>query len=55
MNDIAGRPLHDGKDLDAAIDHARPALAVLLRRPDGGDGINRPKRLAEARAARGPP
>ena len=46
MNDIVGRPLLDGKDLDAAIEHARAALATLLRRPEEGH----PKRLAEARA-----
>jgi len=50
MNDIVGRPLLDGKDLDAAIDHARAALAALLRRPDDGDEIGHPKRLAGARA-----
>ena len=31
MNDIVGRPLLDGKDLDATIGHARAALATLLR------------------------
>jgi hypothetical protein len=50
MNDIVGRPPLDGKDLDAAIDHARAALATLLRGPDDGGEIGHPKRLAEARA-----
>jgi hypothetical protein len=50
MNDIASRPLLDGKELDAAIDHARAALAALLRVPGGGDGAGYPKVLAEARA-----
>src|SRR5712691_792671 len=51
MNDIAGRPLLVGADLDAAVDHARTALAALLRAPDGGDSD--PKALAEARALLG--
>ena len=38
MNNIASRPLLDGPDLDAAIDHARAALDALLRVPGGGDG-----------------
>jgi hypothetical protein len=50
MNDVASRPLLDGKDLDAAIDHARAALTALLRVPGGGDGAGYPKVLAEARA-----
>ena len=37
MNNIASRPLLNGKDLDAAIDHARAALAALLRIPGGTD------------------
>jgi len=52
-NIIASRPLLDGKDLDAAIDHARAALAALLRVPGGGDGAGYPKMLAEARALLG--
>jgi hypothetical protein len=52
-NIIASRPLLDGKDLDAAIDHARAALAALLRAPGGGDGAGYPKMLAEARALLG--
>jgi hypothetical protein len=49
MNDIASCPLLVGADLDAAVDHAREALAALLHAPDGGD----PKALAEARALLG--
>ena len=33
INDIASRPLLNGKDLDAATDHARAVLAALLRVP----------------------
>ena len=47
MNDIDGRPLPGGEELDAAIDQARAALAALLRAP--GD----PKAVAEARALLG--
>ena len=50
MNDIADRPLLDGTNLDAAVDHARAALTVLLRVPGGNDGAGYPKMLAEARA-----
>ena len=53
MNDIASLPLLDGTDLDAAIDHARTALAALLRVPGGGDGAGHLKMLAEARALLG--
>jgi hypothetical protein len=53
MNNIASRPLLSGKDLDAAIDHARAALAALLRIPGGNDGAGYPKMLAEARALLG--
>jgi hypothetical protein len=53
MNDIASRPVLDGQDLDAAIDHARAALAALLRVPVGGDGAGYPKVIAEARALLG--
>jgi hypothetical protein len=48
MNDIASRPLLVGADLDAAVDHARTALAALLCAPGGGDSD--PKGLCEARA-----
>lgn len=53
MNDIASQPLLDRKGLDAAIDHARAALATLLRGPDGGDEAGYPKMLAGARALLG--
>ena len=53
MNNIASRPLLAGKDLDAAVDHARAALAALLRIPGGSDGAGYPKMLAEARALLG--
>jgi hypothetical protein len=52
MHDIASRPLLDGKDLDAAIDHTRATLSALLRVPGGGDGVGDPKML-EARALLG--
>ena len=53
MNNIASRPLLAGKDLDAAVDHARAALAALLRIPGGSDEAGYPKMLAEARALLG--
>jgi hypothetical protein len=58
MNKIASRPLLDGQDLAAAVDHARAALAALLRVPGGGgggggDGAGYPRMLAEARALLG--
>jgi hypothetical protein len=53
MHDIASRPLLDGKDPDAAIDHTRATLSALLRVPGGGDGAGDPKMLAEARALLG--
>jgi hypothetical protein len=48
MKEADSRPLLDGPDLDAAIDRARAALAVLQRRP-GQD----PKQVAEARGLLG--
>ena len=49
MIDIASRPLLAGKDLDAAIDHARAALAALLRIPGSADrGGYRAESLARA-------
>jgi hypothetical protein len=57
--DIASRPVLDGPDLDAAIDHARAALAALLRVPggrdvpSGSDGAGYPTVIAEARALLG--
>src|SRR5260370_17650373 len=53
MHDLASRPVLDGPDLDAAIEHARAALAALLRVPAGGDGAGYPKVIAEARALLG--
>jgi hypothetical protein len=49
MDDIASRPVLDGRDLDTAIDHARAALATLLRAPADGH----PEVIAEARALLG--
>ena len=51
MNNIASRPLLDGKDLDMAIMHARATLEALLRAPGGGPEY--PKMLVEARALLG--
>jgi hypothetical protein len=53
MDNIASRPVLDGQDLDAAIEHARAALAALLRLPAGGDGAGYPRVIAEARALLG--
>jgi hypothetical protein len=49
MDEVA--PVLDGRDLDAAIEHARAALRALLRA--GGDGAGYPKVIAEARALLG--
>src|ERR1039457_7059116 len=38
MTDIANRPVLNGQGQDTAIEHARAALAALLRVPVGGDG-----------------
>jgi hypothetical protein len=53
MNDIVSCPVLDGRDLNAAIEHARATLAALLRVPAGGDGAGYPKVIAEARALLG--
>jgi len=53
MEEITSRPVLDGPDLDAAIAHARAALATLLRAPVGGDQAGHPKAVAEARALLG--
>src|ERR1039457_6475447 len=67
MTDIANRPVLNGQGLDTAIEHARAALAALLRVPVGGDGAAYPgpapgdrgagisylKMIAEARALLG--
>jgi hypothetical protein len=50
LTDIASRSVLDGQDLDAAIEHARAALAALLRFPVG-DGSG--KVVSEARALLG--
>ncbi len=53
MNNIANRPLLDGTNLDAAVDHARAALTALtalLRIPGSNEGVGYPKLLTEARA-----
>src|ERR1017187_4484041 len=42
MTDIANRPVLNGQGLDTAIEHARAALAALLRVPVGGDGAAYP-------------
>jgi hypothetical protein len=47
--DIASRPVLNGPNLDTAIEHARAALAALLRDPVQGDG----RVVAEARALLG--
>ena len=38
MTDITSRTVLSAPDLDAAIEHARAALAALLRFPANGDG-----------------
>ena len=53
MTDITSRAVFNAQDLDAAIDHARAALAALLRFPANGDGPGYPKVIAEARALLG--
>jgi hypothetical protein len=64
MTQIANRPVLNGADLDAAIEHARAALAAVLRSPAGGDRVafpaprlggeaGCPKVLTEARARLG--
>jgi hypothetical protein len=64
MTQIANRPVLNGADLDAAIEHARAALAAVLRSPAGGDRVafpaprlggevGCPKVVTEARALLG--
>jgi hypothetical protein len=53
LTDITSRAVFNAQDLDAAIDHARAALAALLRFPANGDGPGYPKVIAEARALLG--
>jgi hypothetical protein len=47
MDETADRAVPGGEDLDAAIEHARAALAALLRVAGGGEGS---PLIAEARA-----
>jgi len=51
MKEADNRPLLDGPELDAAINRARAARAVLQRGPGGGAGD--PKVVAEARGLLG--
>jgi len=53
MTDITRRAALNAQDLDAAIEHARAALAALQRFPACGDGSGYPKVIAEARALLG--
>ena len=55
MTDITSRTVFNAQDLDAAIEHARAALAALLRFPGDGDGDRSgyPRVVAEARALLG--
>jgi hypothetical protein len=51
--DITSRAVLNAQDLDAAIQHARAALAALLRFPAHGDGPGYRRVIAEARALLG--
>jgi len=53
LTDITSRTVFNAQDLDAAIEHARAALAALLRFPGDGDRSGYPKVVAEARALLG--
>ena len=53
MTDIKSRTVVNAQDLDAAIEHARAALAASLRFPAHGDRSGYPKVIAEARALLG--
>jgi hypothetical protein len=57
LTDITSRTVFNAQDLDAAIEHARAALAALLRFPGDGDGdgdrSGYPRVVAEARALLG--
>ena len=53
MTDITSRTVVNAQDLDAAIEHARAALAALLRFPANGDRSGYSKVIAEARALLG--
>jgi hypothetical protein len=53
LTDITSRTVVNAQDLDAAIEHARAALAALLRFPANGDRSGYSKVIAEARALLG--
>jgi len=53
LTDITSRTAVNAQDLDAAIEHARAALAALLRFPASGDRSGYPRVIAEARALLG--
>jgi hypothetical protein len=53
LTDIVSRTVLNAQDLDAAIEHARAALAALLRFPANSDRSGYPKVIAEARALLG--
>jgi hypothetical protein len=53
LTDTTSRTVLNAEDLDAAIEHARAALAALLRVPADGDASSYPKVIAEARALLG--
>jgi hypothetical protein len=53
LTDTTSRTVLNAQDLDAAIEHARAALAALLRAPADGDASSYPKVIAEARALLG--
>jgi hypothetical protein len=53
LTDITSRTVVNAQDLDAAIEHARAALAALLRFPANDDRSGYPKVIAEARALLG--
>ena len=53
MTNITSHAALNAQDLDAAIEHARAALAALQRFPADGDGSGYPKVIAEARALLG--
>jgi hypothetical protein len=52
MTNITSHAALNAQDLDAAIEHARAALAALQRFPADGDGPGYPKVIAEVRSAR---
>jgi len=53
LMDITSRTVFNVQDLDAAIGHARAALAALLRFPANADGSGYRRVIAEARALLG--